>query len=376
MSEPRVSVVIPVYNMERFVAQAIDSVLAQTLPPPDIEIVVVDDGSTDGGRRVIEGYGERVRLVAQPNRGLAGARNAGIRASHGVFLGFLDADDRFLPEKLAAQLAVFDARPDIGLVYTGFRYVDERGTELPQQGWAQLEGDVLPDLLLANRVHPHQPLVRRQAVVAAGGFDEHLGPAADWDLWIRLARAGLRWACVDHPLADYRVRPDAMHQDVAAMHTDCLRVLAKVFGDPDLPPHLRRLEALAYHRRHLAAACEHYRRGERAEGTRWFRAAAELRPEFLGDPDALRQVCRSLMPLGEQGGPPLLAALPRIARMLRTALADLFAPPALDPAVARYRWRARLTAWRALAPLARRRARAAVRRRWSSVRGVRPATVA
>ena len=369
---PRVSVVIPVYNMERFVAEAIDSALAQSLPPRDVEVVVVDDGSTDGSRRVIDRYGERVRVVAQRNRGLAAARNAGIHASRGTFLGFLDADDRFHPEKLARQLAIFDRGPDVGIVYTGFRYVDEHGAALPQQGWSKIEGDVLPELLIANRVHPHQPVVRREAVVAAGGFDECLGPAADWDLWIRLSRAGLRWTCVDHPLADYRVRGDAMHQDTAGMHADCLRVLAKVFDDPDLAPHLRRLEPLAYHRRHLVAACEHYRHGDRAAGARSFRAAAELRPEFLVDPNALRDVCRWLLPLGQQGGAPLVAELPRVARALQGALRDLFMAPDLTPAVARLRWRARLTAWRALAPFVRRRARAALRRGWSGRRAAPP----
>ena len=373
---PRVSVVIPVYNMERFVAEAIDSVLAQSLPARDVEVVVVDDGSTDGSRRVIDRYGERVRVVAQRNRGLAGARNAGVDASRGTFLGFLDADDRFHPEKLAAQLAVFDRGPDAGIVYTGFRYVDEDGATLPQQGWARLEGDLLPDLLLANRVHPHQPVVRREDVVAAGRFDEHLGPAADWDLWIRLSRTGLRWTCVDHPLADYRVRRDGMHQDTAGMHADCLRVLAKVFGDPNLPPHLRRLEPLAYHSRHLVAACEHYRHGERPAGARWFRAAAELRPEFLVDANALRDVCRWLLPLGQQGGPPLLGELPRVVRILRDAFADLFAAPDLPPAIARLRWRARLAACRAIAPFVRRRVRAELRRRWSGRGGVQPASVA
>jgi len=367
-AHPRVSVVIPLFNLRRFVDQAIESVLSQTLPADAVEVVVVDDGSTDGSGEVVRRYGPPVRYIRQENRGLPAARNTGIRESSAPFLTFLDADDRLLPEKLAAQLATFDARSDVGLVSTGVRYVDDDGAPLPQHGWSRLEGDVLPRLVLSNLVHPHLPLVRRRDVERLGGFDEDLSPAADWDMWLRLTRSGLRWAVVDRPLAEYRIRHDAMHQDVTGMADDCLRVLDKLFADPDLPDAIRRLRPLAYQRQQLVAACDHYRVGNPAAGLRWLHAAAISEPAFLTDPHALRQLCRWLLPLGYQRGTVLVAELPHLARTIRGALTDLFALPSLEPEIARLRRRSSIALWLAVAPLVRKRAKAALRRGWARLR--------
>jgi hypothetical protein len=118
---------------------------------------------------------------------------------------------------------------------------------------------------------------------------------------------------------------------------------------------------LAYRRVYLTAACDHYRIGDRVAGARWLRAAAAAHPGFLTDPDAWRLFCRGLLPLGSQRGTVLVAELPRLATTLRLALADLFATPELDGAIARLRWRARLAAARALLPLARKRVQATFR---------------
>jgi glycosyltransferase involved in cell wall biosynthesis len=359
---PRVSVIIPVFNMRAYVGEAIESVLAQNLPPEAVEIIAVDDGSTDGSDRVIASHGPRVHCVQQENRGLAPARNAGIRAARAPFLSFLDADDRFLPDKLAAELELFEARPSLGLVYSGFRYVDATGQPLPQVGWARLEGSLFARLVLGNVIHPLQALVRREAVARAGGFDERLGPAADWDLWLRVSRDGLRWGCVDRPLAEYRIRPDAMHQDVGRMAEDCLQVLGKVFGDPALPPEVATQKARAYQRVYLTAACDHYRIGERAQGARWLRAAAAEDRAFFADPESWRTFCRGLVPLGWQRGTVLVADLPRLANTVRLALADLLATSEPDGTIGRLRWRTRLAAARALLPLARKRIKASFRR--------------
>jgi glycosyl transferase family 2 len=354
---PRVAVVIPVYNLARFVGEAIESVLAQTLPPDQLEIVVVDDGSTDDSAAVVARYEPRVRVVRQANRGLAAARNAGIRASSAPWLTFLDADDRVLPEKLAAQLALADARPDVGLVYTGVIHVDEDGRPLPQRGWATFEGDVLPRLVLGNLIHPLVALVRRADVDAVGGFDETLRGrgAEDWDLWLRVSLRGVRWGLVDRPLAEYRVRTDGMHQHAGGMAENRIAVLDKLFALPALPDDIRDLRPLAYRRAALTSACEHYAGGDRTGGARWFRAAADAEPGFLTDPEALAHFCRGLLPIGHQRGALLLADLPRLSGILRAALAELFAAPDLPPAVATLRWRSRVAYWQAMLPLLRKR---------------------
>jgi glycosyltransferase involved in cell wall biosynthesis len=352
---PRVAVIIPLYNLRAFVRDAIESALAQTLAPSDLEVVVIDDGSTDDGGAIARTYEPHIRYIRQDNRGLSAARNRGIRESCAPFLAFLDADDRFLPGKLAAQLTAFDAHPELGLVYTGFRYIDAGGAPLPQRGWSQETGDLLPRLVRGNVIHPVQALVRREPVERAGGFDETLTSAEDWDLWLRLSRHGLTWGYVDHPLAEYRVRTDAMHENPERMCDNRLRVLDKVFADPTLPADLAGTRPLAYHSAYLVAACEHFRAGHRTEGNRCFRAAVELHPGLLTAPDSLRRFCRWLLPLGYQRTPVMVADWRRLWRILRGALTDLFAARDLDDNIARLRWQARLASWRALAPLVRKR---------------------
>jgi hypothetical protein len=352
---PRVSVIIPLYNLRDFIAEAIESVLAQTVPAADVEIIVVDDGSTDGGGGVAKGYEPRVRCLAQENRGLSAARNSGIRAAHAPLLTFLDADDRLRPAKLAAQLDVFAAAPEIGATYTGYCYVDADGTPLPDRGWPRQEGDLLAALLLGNLVPPHAVMVRSALVDQAGGFDETLTSVEDWDLWLRISRNGCRWACIDRPLAEYRVRPDAMHQNPGRMAANTLRVLDKFFADPTLPPELVAQRAIAYQQAYATAAADHYRSGDRQAARDWFRRAASIRPAFVVEERSLRRFCRALLPPESQSGGAVAASWRPLARTLRAALRDLFTAPDLDPAIGRLRWRAEIAYWRTVGRLIRKR---------------------
>jgi glycosyltransferase involved in cell wall biosynthesis len=113
---PLVSVVIPTYNYARFVSEAVDSVLAQTYP--SLEVVVVDDGSTDDTREVLARYGDRIRYIYQPNAGLPAARNTGIKAARGEFIGLLDSDDVFHPRKFELQMRYMLAHPEVGMLAT------------------------------------------------------------------------------------------------------------------------------------------------------------------------------------------------------------------------------------------------------------------
>ncbi|MGH7747450.1 MAG: glycosyltransferase family 2 protein, partial [Candidatus Dormibacteria bacterium] len=124
MPEPTVSVVIPVYNAARFVTEAVDSVLAQTSPP--LEIIVVDDGSTDETRARLAPYRGRIQYVLQPNSGTSRARNRALQAACGTLIAFLDADDRWLPEKLAKQLTCLAANPGVDLVHSDVLHWNDR----------------------------------------------------------------------------------------------------------------------------------------------------------------------------------------------------------------------------------------------------------
>ena len=221
---PLVSVVVPCFNQARFLGDAIESALSQT--HERVEVVVVDDGSTDGTAGVAAAYPD-VRLVRQANAGLAAARNAGLAASGGAYVAFLDADDRLRPEAVAAGLACFAAHPESTFVSGDHVRTDAEGREIPKPG----AGDVGPDpylsLLRGNYVGMHAAvLYRRGPLVAAGGFDEALAVAEDYDLYLRLARdgaAGRHGAVV----AEYRIHGANMSADSALMLRGVLAVLDK-----------------------------------------------------------------------------------------------------------------------------------------------------
>jgi glycosyltransferase involved in cell wall biosynthesis len=186
-----VTAVIPTYNYARFVARAIDSVLAQTYR--HIECIVVDDGSTDDTAEILSRYGDRLVAIRQPNRGLSAARNAGLQAARGAYVAFLDADDWWHPEKASRQVAALQQRPDVGCVGCGRRHVALDGQtleEFPGQPGARdrralLRGVALRTFWVGGS--GSGAMIRRSVVERVGGFDEGLKAAEDWDMWLRLA---------------------------------------------------------------------------------------------------------------------------------------------------------------------------------------------
>jgi glycosyltransferase involved in cell wall biosynthesis len=209
---PNVSVIIPAYNAARYLAEAIESVLTQAFQ--DFEIVLVDDGSTDSTLRVAERYRERVQIYEQTHLGPSAARNAGLRLARGEFLAFLDADDRFLPGKLARQVAYLRANPQVDVVYSngyGYRITEHRKEEqrtFTSLGYLNKNLGIpeisLPKLAIQNAFPIHAALSRRQAILDVGGFDEILLGREDWDLWLRVAEAH-RFAYLDMYVALYRL---------------------------------------------------------------------------------------------------------------------------------------------------------------------------
>jgi len=200
-----VSIVIPTYNSASFIGAAVDSCLAQTYP--NCEIIVVDDGSTDGTRDLLTArYGERIRYLYQPNAGPSAARNAGIRAARGAFIQFCDADDQLLPSKVERCMEVFQQEPDLGVVYTRYQHVEVDGkTPAPLTDPPLLSGDIFCDLLLSNgnAILTSATLVRREALLDVGLFDERLWCGEDWDLFLRLA-SRYSYASIDEVLLLYR----------------------------------------------------------------------------------------------------------------------------------------------------------------------------
>jgi glycosyltransferase involved in cell wall biosynthesis len=220
----RVSAIIPCYNYGKYLAQAIASVLAQTYPVA--EILVVDDGSTDNTREVAASFGDRVRYIYQENQGPSAARNNGIREVTGDWIAFLDADDRWLPEKIELQVKAAEQDAKVALVYTAVSAIlpDGRRVEVaahdPRRLW--------PRLRYTNCVTGScsATLIRRDVLVAEGGFDESIRGSEDWDLWVRLARKH-RFAAVTAPVTHIQVWADGSSYNHERMMPNTLKILNK-----------------------------------------------------------------------------------------------------------------------------------------------------
>lgn len=219
-----VSVVIGAYNAERFIGDTCRSALAQSYAP--LEVIVVDDGSTDGTAAVVDALAAtepRLHLIRQPNLGVAAARNAAIAYSAGEFIAPLDADDIWDPTKIARQVARLEqAGVNAGMAYCGWAWMDEDGRVLDRSPHWTVEGDVLHQLVEVNFTGSASvPLFRRACLEAVGGYDGSLRDrdrqgCEDWDVALRVAE---RWAIVVVPavLVGYRRRRDSMSAACATM---------------------------------------------------------------------------------------------------------------------------------------------------------------
>jgi glycosyltransferase involved in cell wall biosynthesis len=213
MPAPLASIVIPCYNQGRYLGDAIASASRQS--HPDVEVLVVDDGSTDDTPRVAAAH-PAVTYLRQENAGTAAARNHGLRASRGEFVVFLDADDRLLPDAVAAGVAHLAAHPDAAFVTGHVRLIDEAGAPgvVPDQAHGPAG---YASLLRWNYIWtPGVVTYRRSAVEAAGGFDPSAGGSADFELNVRLARR-LPIACHHRVVLEYRQHGANMTRDPAHM---------------------------------------------------------------------------------------------------------------------------------------------------------------
>ncbi|MFT3743910.1 MAG: glycosyltransferase family A protein [Pyrinomonadaceae bacterium] len=229
MKKGLVSVVIPNYNYAHYLRETIDSVLAQTYP--DVEIVVVDDGSKDDSKEILAGYGGKIRTIFQQNQGVSAARNNGVAVSEGEFVAFLDADDAWLPTKIEKQVARFREDEELGLVHVGVDEIDAEGNSLVHR-LEGVEGKVCTALLMLKREGVlgggSGMMVRRSVFDETGGFDLGLSTSADWDLHYRVSER-YTVGFVPELLLKYRVHSSNMHANVGVMEHDMMLAFEKAF---------------------------------------------------------------------------------------------------------------------------------------------------
>jgi len=204
----RVSVVIPVFNNAATIVRAITSVLGQRFEAGEVEVIVVNDGSTDASAEILRGFGERVSVIEQKNRGAAAARNVGAAAAQGEYLAFLDADDEWLPQKLAATVPVLKRKPEVVLVFSDAIPVDASGAAA---GESYVTSDCAHAPTMAEMLDRWWPIIPSTAVMraatfkACGGFAEEFRAAAYEDPYLFLvAREHGEFAYVDERLVRYR----------------------------------------------------------------------------------------------------------------------------------------------------------------------------
>ena len=280
MRTPAVTLIIPAFNAEHHIAEALESARDQTLR--EFEVIVVDDGSTDATLREVERFASELNLtiVQQANRGASAARNTGIERARGRYCAFLDADDAMLPERLAAQVELLEAEPDLGLVHTDLMTFDERGiVHTTRRAFSNpCGGMVLDRLLLDNFITTSTVMARKECLIEVGMFNVNRRISHDFELWLRMAA---RWKVgfIDRPLVRYRYRPGSLSHDKLESAHDALGVLEDFWQEH--PEHRRNQPALYRNSfaEHLATAgSAALGRGQRASAVAYLARSLRLDP--------------------------------------------------------------------------------------------------
>lgn len=229
---PLVSVLVPAFNVERFIAQSVASALKQTLD--DIEVIVINDGSTDGTAEALTSYMDQIVYAEQSNRGLAGARNAALARATGKYVALLDGDDFWPPDRLEKMVPYLESHPEICLatsdaflVYDTRASTDRAYTRASARwGFRSMDQDYW--IVQYNFMQIHT-VMRAELFDRHGFFDEALKPqgAEDWDLWIRALTSGDKAGLVDEPLAYYRLREGSLSNKPLSMVPAEVSVLEK-----------------------------------------------------------------------------------------------------------------------------------------------------
>ncbi len=306
---PSFSVVIAAYQVADVIGDALESVRRQTLPP--LEVIVCDDGSTDSLEEALGPYRDEIVSVQKENGGEASAKNAAAARARGDFVAILDADDVYLPERLAALAELAQVRPDLDILTTDALLVANGVTVRHNydRTWHFEVADQRRAILQRNFVFGHAA-VRRTRFLEHGGFDESIRWTTDWDLWLRMILAGSAAGCVDEPLALYRLREKSLTAQRRPLVLGKLATLEKARDNP----HLREDEGHV-----LESSLRSYRRDLSLLD---LRAAAAA-----GEADVSRRALALLRTQGLAARPRLetaaIAVAPRIAgRLLRRRAAQ------------------------------------------------------
>jgi len=277
--QPRVSAVIPAYNAGKFLAETIESVLAQTYR--NIECIVVNDGSTDNTAEIAKSFSDKIRYFEKPNGGVSSARNFGIAEARGELIAFLDADDIWLPEKIEKQVSLYLEDESVGMVYCGSLDVSEDLVKTLQENPVLAQEALVEEILLLGSATGRiasTAVTRKSVLDTVGKFDERLSTSADADYICRLIRKA-KISGISEPLTLYRVHGNQMHNNLNALEHDMNIVLDKLYSTPDLPKWVQRIKRNAYARLESTLAVGYLSKKQFRRGIRHAFAAVRFRPQ-------------------------------------------------------------------------------------------------
>lgn len=274
-----VSVVIPTYNRASFLKHSIGSVLEQTHAIQ--EIIVVDDGSTDNSKDIVESLARHkpIKYIYQENKGISSARNAGIVASSGDYIAFLDSDDAWLPTKIEKQLETFKNNSSLGLVHCKIDFIDATGNRStpPSTGWLpDASGKCLEKLLQSCLIHTSAAMVPRSVIHSVGMFDETLRTNEDYEFFLRIAHTH-EIACVNEVLSVYRTHEGGITGDRTALDIERIHSLEVFRKKIDADHSVRKLINASK----SSVYCRLAKRMSRSRGNRHRAYAFILRALFL-----------------------------------------------------------------------------------------------
>lgn len=289
---PRVSIVVPAYNHGQYVEECIRSVLDQTYP--QVELIVVDDGSTDETARIVQSYADRCRVVRQANAGQSRALNRGWALAHGDILAYLSDDDVLRPEAVAAAVAVLLERREAVMAYCDYVLLDPRSRPIRRVRAPDYSFEGLTVRLVC--APGPGAFFWRSAYRRAGPWDESLLQIPDFEFWLRLALCG-PFVRIPRVLAGFRVHEDSQSfrpPDVARAE-EPVRIIERHFARDDLPPSLRRLRREALSHAHILSARFHLRSGAYREFKGHMAEAFRLHAGSLAAPRTARLVVNGLL---------------------------------------------------------------------------------
>lgn len=223
-SPPRVSVIMPVYNTELYLKEAVDSILEQTFE--DFELIAINDGSKDKSSAILDRYAaidSRVRVIHQENQGLVATLNRGIDAARGEYIARMDADDISFPRRFEQQVAVLDEQPDVVLVAGGFEIIDEENEFLYREVIPAHDRDIKRSMLLRNPIAHGSVMFRRQACLDAGKYSNEHGPTEDFELWVRLAAYG-KFVGLEQTIFRWRVNQKGITSNNNKLQLELMKV--------------------------------------------------------------------------------------------------------------------------------------------------------